>query len=155
YLTDMLLSYHYLQYHDAVPVTKNSYYSYSQGELLERNGLEYQFVSSYATARTLYPQEAFMRLVDKYSLSDLLAGLLVKGSAFSIDNLSYLQNGQVADKGNIKQICEDLTLDSGVSLSQHLLPIAEAITFSGNADPLEKRVQVNPSLVKESLRKEI
>ena len=155
YLTDMLLSYHYLQYHDAVPVTKNSYYSYSQGELLERNGLEYQFVSSYATARTLYPQEAFMRLVDKYSLSDLLAGLLVKGSAFSIDNLSYLQNGQVADEGSIKQICEDLTLDSGVSLSQHLLPIAEAITFSGNADPLEKRVRVNPSLVKESLRKEI
>lgn len=155
YLTDMLDSYHYLKYHNNVPVTKNSYYSYSQNQLLERSGTEYQFVGSYATARTLYTQTYFIEIIKRYQLSDLIDGLLIKDEAFSIDCFSYVQNGQVADQKSIEIICHDLVLDSGVSLPNHLLPISEAITFSNYAEPIEKVLPLDHVLIKETLRKEI
>lgn len=155
YLSDLLHSYHYLKYHNNIPVTKSHYYSYAQDTLVEHAGTEYQFVDNSSTIRTLYTKTDFMALLDHHQLSCLLEGLLIKGPAFANDCLSYIQNGYHADAKSKALICDDLTLDSGVSLVDHLLPIAENI----KAQVLEKQEDITLSfdqdLIKETLRKEI
>lgn len=155
YLGDLLHSYHYLKYHGNIPVTKSHYYSYTQDALVERAGTEYQFVNNYSTIRTLYTQADFIALLEHHKLSYLLDGLLIKGTAFAGDCLSYIQNGYQADSQSRALICDDLILDSGVNLTEHLLPISEKIT----GQPLEKQddiiLNIDQKLVKESLRKEI
>lgn len=155
YLLDMIHSYHYLKYHQNLPVTKNGYYSYSQGQLVERVGSEYQFVNSYATARTLYTKHSFMELLNKYQIKELLEGLLIKAEAFSIDCLNYLQNGKNADLESREKICCNWIVDEGVSLPNHLLPIAENISFVTQADSEEKQVQLDITLIESSLQKTI
>lgn len=154
YLTDMLHSYSYLKHYNDIPVTKGHYYSY-QGELLEQNGEEYKFVTSYDSTKTMYTQARFSQLLGKYQLGQLLDGITVKDDAFSIDCFNYIQNGYDADSESIELICQNLELDSGVSLVNHLLPISEAITFEHYAESMEQSVLVDATLIKETLRKEI
>ncbi|GAA5098818.1 glycosyltransferase family protein [Wohlfahrtiimonas larvae] len=156
YLIDMLLSYHYLKYHNNCPVTKDRYYSYSKDQLLDREGKEYLFVDEYQTSKTLYTKKYFIDLLNQYDFPKVLKGLLIQEKAFSSDALNYIDNGKAADQANIALVCQDLVLDAGVSLSNHLLPIAENITFNNCSGPaMEKCLLVDEGLVKETLRKEI
>lgn len=156
YLMDMLLSYHYLKYHNDCPVTKDRYYSYTQNKLLENQGKEYLFVNEYQAFKTLYTKKYFMDLLDKYQMSQFLAGFSISENAFSIDTLNYISNGRCADGESLELVCQDLVLDPGVSLSEHLLPIAENITFNHFSEPATKKVlSVDKNAVEETLRKEI
>lgn len=156
YLIDMLLSYHYLKYHNNCPVTKDRYYSYSKDQLLDCEGKEYLFVAEYQTSKTLYTKKYFIDLLNQYDLPKVLKGLLIQDKAFSSDALNYIDNGKAADQANIALVCQDLVLDTGVSLPNHLLPISENITFNNYSEPtMEKHLLVDEGLVKETLRKEI
>ncbi len=155
YLEDLVLSYKYLQYHQSPPVTKSSYYSFSQGELIAPKGAEYQFVDQHYTTRTLYRSADFAKLLNQYPLEVLLSGRSLSERAFSIDCFSYIQNGAQLEADQRQFVCEDLIVDRGVSLEGHLYPIAEAIHFHPHEAPESRVIEVDLQAIKNSLRKEI
>ncbi len=155
YLEDLLHSYKYLQYHQTPPVTKASYYNCSQGEVISPKGSEYCFIDNYYTTRTIYPSSYFSKLLNQYPLEVLLAGRSISERSFSTDCFSYIQNGAMLDADQRKLICEDLIVDSGISLENQLYPIAEAIQFKHYEAPKSYVVEINQRLLKETLCAEI
>jgi hypothetical protein len=154
YLDDMVQSYSYLKHYDYVPVTKDSYYAYDGG-LVEQSGTEYQFVEEFVVARTLYTKAYFLELINSIKISELLEYGVVQAKAFSIDCLSYLENGVSADVESVSTLCDDFVVDAGVSLESHLLPIAESIQFEKPAKPVDKVISFDKALIESTLRKEI
>lgn len=155
YLEDLLLSYCYLQYHNNPVVTKCAYYRYDGQGLALQKGIEYQFVSEAYTTRSLYPTKDFSVLLMGDSLEALLTGKMTSQTAFAVDALSYLEQGLNADVALCKMLGENQVVDGGVSLVNHLQPIAESVRFKRREEHTIKKVEIDMASIKETLRKEI